>query len=82
MREDSVDAFIRRWEKASGTERANYQLFLTELCKLLDLPQPDPAREDTRLRKLQHHVLNASLAAASVASISVGPCADDTKPAS
>ena len=43
-----VDAFIRRWEKASGTERANYQLFLTELCKLLDLPQPDPARDDTR----------------------------------
>jgi hypothetical protein len=43
-----VDAFILRWEKASGTERANYQLFLTELCKLLDLPQPDPARDDTR----------------------------------
>ena len=43
-----IDAFIRRWEKASGTERANYQLFLTELCKLLELPQPDPAREDTR----------------------------------
>ena len=34
-----IEAFIRRWEKASGTERANYQLFLTELCKLLDLPQ-------------------------------------------
>ena len=44
----NVDAFIRRWEKASGSERANYQLFLTELCKLLDLPQPDPARDDTR----------------------------------
>jgi hypothetical protein len=43
-----IEAFIRRWEKASGTERANYQLFLTELCKLLDLPQPDPARDDTR----------------------------------
>jgi hypothetical protein len=48
MREDSVEAFIRRWEHASGSERANYQLFLTELCKLLDLPQPDPARDDTR----------------------------------
>lgn len=43
-----IDSFIRRWEKASGSERANYQLFLTELCKLLDLPQPDPARDDTR----------------------------------
>ncbi|MGH8670521.1 MAG: DNA methyltransferase, partial [Burkholderiales bacterium] len=43
-----IEAFIRRWEKKGGTERANYQLFLTELCKLLELPQPDPARDDTR----------------------------------
>mgnify|MGYP001615119790 CR=1 FL=1 len=43
-----VDAFIRRWEGATGPERANYQLFLTELCALLGLPQPDPARDDTR----------------------------------
>jgi len=46
--ESPIDAFIARWEKASGSERANYQLFLTELCALLELPQPDPAREDTR----------------------------------
>jgi hypothetical protein len=26
-----------------GQERANYSLFLTELCDLLDLPHPDPA---------------------------------------
>lgn len=44
----SVEAFISRWEAATGSERANYQLFLTELCALLDLPQPDPARDDTR----------------------------------
>ena len=44
----SVEAFITRWEAATGSERANYQLFLTELCGLLDLPQPDPARDDTR----------------------------------
>ena len=44
----SVEAFISRWEAATGSERANYQLFLTELCGLLDLPQPDPARDDTR----------------------------------
>jgi hypothetical protein len=42
----AIDAFLARWEDASGSERANYQLFLTELCALLDLPQPDPARED------------------------------------
>ena len=42
----AIDAFIARWEGANGTERANYQLFLTELCALLDLPQPQPARAD------------------------------------
>jgi hypothetical protein len=43
-----VESFITRWSGATGTERANYQLFLTEICALLDLPQPDPARADTR----------------------------------
>ena len=43
-----LDAFISRWSAATGGERANYQLFLTELCALLGLPQPDPAREDTQ----------------------------------
>lgn len=43
-----VETFIQRWQKAGGSERANYQLFLTELCALLDLPLPDPACDDTR----------------------------------
>src|SRR5699024_7841926 len=43
-----VDAFIARWQNAGGSERANYQLFLTELCELLELPKPDPAADDTR----------------------------------
>lgn len=47
MRE-AIDEFIQRWANAGGTERANYQLFLTELCRLLELPQPDPAGNDTR----------------------------------
>jgi hypothetical protein len=41
-----LDAFIHRWQKASGSERANHQLFVTELCDLLALPRPDPATED------------------------------------
>ncbi len=45
---DAIAAFIARWAAAGGAERANYQLFLTELCALLELPGPDPAREDTR----------------------------------
>ncbi|WP_019558002.1 DNA methyltransferase [Thioalkalivibrio sp. ALE12] len=45
---EQVEAFLDRWQEAGGSERANYQLFLTELCALLDLPQPDPASDDTR----------------------------------
>ena len=40
----AIDAFIGRWRaNEGGAERANYVLFLTELCRLLDLPPPDPA---------------------------------------
>ncbi|MBA2918710.1 class I SAM-dependent DNA methyltransferase [Sphingomonas sp. MAH-20] len=40
----AFDRFIDRWRKnEGGAERANFPLFLTELCALLDLPQPDPA---------------------------------------
>lgn len=42
--ENAVDKFITRWQSASGSERANYQLFVHELCTLLELPTPDPAR--------------------------------------
>ena len=45
---NNVDEFVARWHAADGGERANYQLFVHELCTLLDLPPPDPAREDTR----------------------------------
>jgi len=44
----TIATFITRWQHASGSERANYQLFITELCELLGVPKPDPAREDTR----------------------------------
>lgn len=43
---ESIDLFISRWSQAKGTEKANYQLFLTELCTLLGLPQPDPASDE------------------------------------
>jgi len=44
----TVQAFIERWRDTGGKERANYQLFLTELCRLLDLPGPEPAGDDDR----------------------------------
>jgi len=34
----ALDAFLTRWRDADGSERANYQLFVGELCALLDLP--------------------------------------------
>ncbi|GAA0868966.1 hypothetical protein GCM10009116_08110 [Brevundimonas basaltis] len=44
-----IDTFITRWSEArGGAERANYQMFLSELCEALDLPRPDPASDDTR----------------------------------
>jgi hypothetical protein len=43
---DPVDGFIARWSHATGTELANYQLFLGELVELLGLPRPDPARAE------------------------------------
>jgi len=44
---DHIADFIHRWKDTDGSERANYQLFLTELCSLLDFPLPDPASKDT-----------------------------------
>lgn len=43
---EAVETFIARWKDTTGTEKANYQLFLSELCALLALPTPDPASKD------------------------------------
>lgn len=39
---DDIEAFIHRWEASGAAERANYALFLTQLCDLLGVPQPEP----------------------------------------
>ena len=37
----TIEAFISRWQgQEGGQERANYALFLTELCDVLGLPHP------------------------------------------
>lgn len=38
-----IDAFIGRWQASGGAERANYALFLAELCDVLGVPRPDAA---------------------------------------
>ena len=44
----SVDAFILRWQgREGGQERANYALFLSELCDVLGVPRPQPAAAST-----------------------------------
>jgi hypothetical protein len=43
---DAADSFISRWENSGAAERANYQMFLSELCALLDVTRPDPTSPD------------------------------------
>lgn len=45
-----VDTFIQRWTaREGGAERANYQMFLAELCDVVGVPRPDPAGAETHL---------------------------------
>ena len=39
-----IEDFIGRWRPSGGSERANYQLFLAELCDVLDVARPEPAQ--------------------------------------
>jgi hypothetical protein len=43
---DAVESFITRWENSGAAERANYQMFLSELCDILEVPRPDPTSPD------------------------------------
>ncbi len=43
---ESIDLFINRWTASAAAERANYQLFLSELCDLIEVPRPDPTGSD------------------------------------
>jgi len=47
MSSDPVANFLSRWSRASAAERANYAMFLSELCDALGVPRPDPATADT-----------------------------------
>ena len=44
-----IDHFLSRWRHAGGSERANYQLFIADLCDLLEVDKPQPANEDSRM---------------------------------
>jgi len=41
-----VAAFIAKWSASTASERANKDLFLTELCDVLGVPRPQPSTKD------------------------------------
>ncbi len=44
---EQISAFISRWQNSGAAERANYQMFLSELCDLLGVPRPAPTSPDS-----------------------------------
>ena len=42
----AVTEFVARWKGNAGSERANFQSFMRELCELLALPLPDPGKAE------------------------------------
>jgi hypothetical protein len=42
-RQLTVDAFVARWQASAASERSNYQLFLIDLCEVLEVARPKPA---------------------------------------
>jgi hypothetical protein len=56
MPDDPIQVFIERWSKSGGAERANYALFLSELCDLLEVARPHPTQQvHDRRRDLTLH---------------------------
>ncbi len=43
--EDAM-GFVERWKRSEAAERANYVLFLSELCDFLALPRPQPTQAE------------------------------------
>ena len=46
MEDPDSQLFITRWQNSGAAERANYQLFLSELCDLLGVARPEPTKPD------------------------------------
>lgn len=42
----NIQQFIDRWRASGAAERANYQLFLSELCDIIKVEHPHPASEN------------------------------------
>jgi hypothetical protein len=55
---DPIESFIARWQASGAAVRANYQLFLAELCDVIGVERPEPGSADpTRDRyRFEHPV--------------------------
>lgn len=49
--EDRIEAVVERWSASSAAERANFQSFASELCDLLGVDRPEPAKADAALNR-------------------------------
>jgi hypothetical protein len=47
----TLESFLARWEASGASERANYQLFLSELCDQLGVERPEPSQPDEALNR-------------------------------
>ena len=58
-----ADEFIAKWQVSGGNERANTQLFVTDLCALLGVDQPQPTQSDTVRNDyvFERHVVKAEI---------------------
>jgi hypothetical protein len=41
-----LESFVKKWAASGSAERANKDLFLAELCDVLEVPRPNPATGD------------------------------------
>ena len=61
---DPLDVFLARWDGTERAERANCQPFLNELCGILGVALPDPARgsggDYRHERTVVHHALDGT----------------------
>jgi len=46
LTQEDIQIFIDRWLASGAAERANYQLFLSELCDIIEVEHPKPASEN------------------------------------
>ena len=46
----NIETFIGRWtSREGGAERANYQMFLSELCDVIGVKRPEPSGQEREL---------------------------------